>query len=472
MRLSLHGILLWVTALCLQAFVAAPIWGQAELVCTPLTDAQNTSADPVSPSTCQPYTGGFSNPAIFFTPHPDDDTLAMAGNIKQALAAGRTVIVELMTRGMASGAILVSNENDSGFLYDHTQGCGGADYTHFGTGAYPLIDTEAMGKAREREFLDSMRRLGVQAVVIHDYPDGGLDSQKVTDRIQQYWLTRGIPGIGFYGTAGSEDATTHPDHIAVHDGVVNSGATPRTLLSPYAGIICDVTQRHSYAQQHWVRMVPLDRATCDAKKNALLSYQVWNPAAGRYALGWVHSASELFVALSATGANEDCNEYVTQEAGAQSGSSGNPFTYANARDQQLACYGISVAPNFPSNCRDISDANDQQMCYGLSELSQSPCTTITDRNLQLACYGMSVAPNFPSNCRDITDPQMQNFCYGVSSGGSLSNCNNVSDSNTRALCQAFSVHNSSLCSGITNTNDRLFCQGISSRSQSPCVSIQ
>jgi len=63
---------------------------------------------------------------------PCDDTLAMAGHIEQALAAGRTVVVELMTRGMASSAFLVSGENDSSFLYDHTQGCGGADYTHLG----------------------------------------------------------------------------------------------------------------------------------------------------------------------------------------------------------------------------------------------------------------------------------------------------------------------------------------------------
>jgi hypothetical protein len=156
----------------------------------------------------------------------------------------------------------------------------------------------------------------------------------------------------------------------------------------------------------------------------------------------------------------------------QIASTGNPFIYRIPRDQQLACYGISVAPNFPTNCRDISDPDDRQMCYGLSQNSQSPCSTISDRNLQLACYGMSVAPNFPSNCRDITDPQLQNFCYGVSSSGTLSNCNNLTDANARAMCQGISQHNVSLCSSITNNNDRLFCQGIASRSQTPCTSIQ
>jgi hypothetical protein len=153
-------------------------------------------------------------------------------------------------------------------------------------------------------------------------------------------------------------------------------------------------------------------------------------------------------------------------------SNGNPFIYRIPRDQRLACDGISVAPNFPTNCDDITDPDDKQMCSGLSKKSQTPCMTIQDRNLQLACFGMSVRPSFPSNCRDITDPQLQNFCYGVSSNGSMSNCNNLTDANSRAMCVGISTHNVSSCSSITNSNDRLFCQGIASGSQTPCLSIQ
>jgi hypothetical protein len=154
-------------------------------------------------------------------------------------------------------------------------------------------------------------------------------------------------------------------------------------------------------------------------------------------------------------------------------SASNPFQYSIPRDQQLACYGISVAPNFPSNCRDITNADDQNMCYGMSENSQTPCMSIVDTNLKLACYGMSKAPQFPTNCHDITDPQMQAYCYGVSSAQQVTpNCNNVTDSNLRAQCLGIALHNTSFCSSITNTNDRLFCQGIASRSQTPCTSIQ
>jgi hypothetical protein len=154
-------------------------------------------------------------------------------------------------------------------------------------------------------------------------------------------------------------------------------------------------------------------------------------------------------------------------------SSSSPFLYNTPRDQQLACYGISVAPNFPSNCNDITNADDKQMCFGMSQNSQDPCMSIQDTNLKLACYGMSKAPQFPTNCRSITDPEMQAYCYGVSSAQTtVPNCNNVVDSNLRAQCLGIALHNASSCSSITNTNDRLFCQGIASRSQTPCRSIQ
>src|SRR5579859_6117073 len=39
---------------------------------------------------------------VFFAPHPDDETLGMAGPILAAKSSGATVIIELMTQGEAS----------------------------------------------------------------------------------------------------------------------------------------------------------------------------------------------------------------------------------------------------------------------------------------------------------------------------------------------------------------------------------
>lgn len=303
---------------------AVPALAQPEMVCTPIPDAQNGSAGPVDPTTCATYNGPFTQPAIFFAAHPDDETLGMSGSIHQALAAGRTVVVELMTRGTASGALgTLCGEPTSGSIA-HTIAC---DDTHYEDIMHPApspatrlgcSDTDGFGNARVREFMDSMRRLGVQAIAIHDYPDGGLPAQKVTARAQ-YWINRGFAGMSLYGTAGSGDYPyQHVDHEAVHDGLSNTGYAPRTFLSVYSGGICDAATRRSDA--HWSRTISLGASDCSARKNALAAYRVWNDAAGRYAVGWFHSTGYLFESDGATGANDDCTEYVTDEvAGAAPG---------------------------------------------------------------------------------------------------------------------------------------------------------
>lgn len=153
-------------------------------------------------------------------------------------------------------------------------------------------------------------------------------------------------------------------------------------------------------------------------------------------------------------------------------STGNVFLYPSAHDQYYGCHGI--ASGSVADCNNISDANDRLMCQAIAQHSQTPCSTpVTDRNLQLSCFGIAFAPNFPTNCRDITNPQMQSFCYGVSSGGSPTtpNCSTVADSDARALCNGMALHDSSFCSGISNANDRQFCLGVSSHTPSQCSTI-
>ncbi|MFL6195576.1 MAG: PIG-L deacetylase family protein [Thermoanaerobaculia bacterium] len=454
--------------LALLALATVPLSAQQEPVCTPIADAQNGTASAVRPTDCTLFTGPFTQPAIFFAAHPDDETLGMAGSISQALAAGRTVIVELMTRGTGSAALnTLCNESTSGTI-GHAIACDSfvENITHPApTSATRLAcsDANGFGNARVREFMDSMRRLGVHAIAIHDYLDGSLAATKVADRAR-YWINQGLPGMSIFGTAGSLDYQQHPDHIAVHDGIASTAYLPRTFLSVYAGAICDTSTRRARA---WQRVIPLNLTDCNAKKNALAAYRVWNDAAGRFAVGWFHSTGNLFESYGATGANEDCNEYVTDEG---TTSTGNPFIYANALDQNLACQGIAGRSSV--KCKNITDLNDRQMCSALAASSQTPCGSMTVRNLQLACYGMSVAPNFPSNCRDITDAQMRSFCYGVASWGSNPDCNNVVDANTKALCLGMSLRNGSYCASITNANDRQFCYGVSTHNTTYCASIQ
>jgi len=153
-------------------------------------------------------------------------------------------------------------------------------------------------------------------------------------------------------------------------------------------------------------------------------------------------------------------------------STGNVFFYASAHDQYYGCHGMATGST--TDCNNITDSNDRLICQAVAQHSQTPCSTpVTDRNLQLSCFGIAFAPNFPSNCRDITNPQMQSFCYGVSSGGSPStpNCSTVADPDARALCNGMALHDTSQCSNISNANDRQFCLGVAGHDGSQCSTI-
>src|SRR3954463_2063380 len=150
-------------------------------------------------------------------------------------------------------------------------------------------------------------------------------------------------------------------------------------------------------------------------------------------------------------------------------STANPFVYSSVNDQLQACLGI--ASRNASYCASVSDFNDRQMCAGLAASSQDPCRTMTDRNLQLTCYGLAFAPNFPSNCRDITDSGLRDFCFSAASWGSQGNCSGVTDVTDHALCQAMTFRDSSYCAAITNANDRAFCNAVSVHDSSFCGAV-
>ncbi|MES1245073.1 MAG: PKD domain-containing protein [Acidobacteriota bacterium] len=150
-------------------------------------------------------------------------------------------------------------------------------------------------------------------------------------------------------------------------------------------------------------------------------------------------------------------------------STANPFVYVDANDQRQACLGIAGRDTGP--CSSVSDFNDRQVCSGLAASSQAPCFSMTDRNLQLTCFGLAFAPNFPSNCRDITDAGLRDFCFSAASWGTQGTCSLVSDPADNALCQALTYRDSSYCAAITNADDRQFCLAVSVHDNSPCAAI-
>lgn len=224
---------------------------------------------PVDPVTLVPLCPPYDRPAVFLVPHPDDETLTMGGAIIQHLDAGRPVFLDLMTRGTATGARA-------------TLASGGTDDWHPGTHDY-VLSPEQIGTARTREFLDAAARLGVTGVYVSDFGDKDLTAEEVGQRAS-WWIANGGPGLSLKGTY-----TGHTDHIAVWDGLRASG---------HADI-----RGYSYDDAFRTRVDGI-AAQCEDKSFALGAYEVWDPARGRFAVGY-HSAAWAF-----TKARADCHEYV------------------------------------------------------------------------------------------------------------------------------------------------------------------
>ncbi|MFO0761415.1 MAG: PIG-L family deacetylase [Byssovorax sp.] len=237
---------------------------------------------PFDPRTKAPVCDIGPGPAVFIAPHPDDESIGMAGAILAARAKGRPVFIELMTHGEASGARRKLDD-------------GAGDRWHPGLHEYPLSRVE-FGEARVRELIDAAARLDVTGVVINDFPNGGLVDTDVLGRID-VWLARGLPGLSLAGTAGPQDPESpggkpHPDHVAVWDALVASGA------DDVRGYLIYDHLAHGGHPSASVSIAPF----CAQKAAALDAYGVWEPERGRYAIGF-HSVRSLIHA-----AQKDCVE--------------------------------------------------------------------------------------------------------------------------------------------------------------------
>lgn len=244
---------------------------------------------PVNPATGKPVCGPYDDAAVFISPHPDDETIGMAGAIHELLDQGRPVFIELMTHGEMSG-VRPTLDN------------GGTDRWHPGRHIYKLT-VEELGDARVKEFYDAAVRLGVTGVHVNGYKNGGLTSKDVAGRIRA-WIERVPEGLSLRGTAGPQDPNEtgkpHPDHAAVWEAMAASG------LSDVEGyMIYHYTAKGGVPDE--VRSIS---PWCPDKVDALDAYRVWDPRQGRYAIG----AHSVYWLLQKAGSS--CKEYVVYPGGA------------------------------------------------------------------------------------------------------------------------------------------------------------
>jgi hypothetical protein len=292
--------------------------------------AQAGTCGGISGYPVNPVTGAtlcsFTNPIVFFSPHPDDETLGMSGAILAAKAAGRTVIVELMTRGEGSGNCLP--------FFATTTDC---------------------ANARLNEFTESITRLGVDGVVggkdgrnnfgdkyllySNGAPDPSQGSNQafcsapnltpnpgIASRIS-FWLAHGGPGLSLRGASGVDDIICHPDHYAVALALKNAGYPDTKYYQVYR--VSDPNRDNATSTNWSGQTVTLTRENTNqycgtpgtkdctyasnqgsGKRGALSAYDIDCSASGLYAFGWGHSTGYLFDGYDGDCANGTAAEYV------------------------------------------------------------------------------------------------------------------------------------------------------------------
>ena len=238
-------------------------------------------------------------PAIFYAPHQDDESLAMAGAIREHVEAGREVILVLLTRGENGGLLDIMNGTADCPL---GQDCPGGGAHRVGLGQDDIV------RGRTAEFRAAARRLGVDRVVVRDRPDSAWGDypgfvQEVRATIQEFEAR--CPGASHKLVNGYRDVVHggNPDepnltHKACREAAEGLAGLDFRFYWVYG---------YTYPQEQRTAdyVLPLSANQFARKRQALAEYGHWDPERGRYALGY-HSVGQLMIDPAAA----DPHEYI------------------------------------------------------------------------------------------------------------------------------------------------------------------
>lgn len=217
-----------------------------------------------------------TGPAIFFTPHQDDESLSMGANILAEHVAGRQVIVVDVTDGSGSKAFGLVN-------------------TRLVSEGYAAL-TKAQfvqGRYNEQAAAVNLHLARDNASIVHEnYIDNTLTVAQATTTILKY--------VALYPDASFKTESwldLNPDHIAL-------GTAMRNLCN--TGQIPNGDCRFEQFRRYWTTM-PIAGSWIYGNvivTSALAEYKIWNPSAGRYAIGWTYSVPQDFIDATADGGRD------------------------------------------------------------------------------------------------------------------------------------------------------------------------
>ena len=230
-------------------------------------------------------------PAIFYSPHQDDEALAFGGAIREHKEAGRYVVLVLLTDGFNQPMLDLLNGNRKCSWHNTTH--------HFN------LTMEQLIWARKVEFIESARQLGVDKIIFANDGQGFPDNGLWTDNINQYPkyikfvednianMEKKYPGSSHKLVSGEfEREISSPDFkTPAHKGCYAAAYNLSNAIEDFAFYR---SNEYSFPknQRTGESKVILSQNWIVAKRKALEQYKYFDPTHGRFAIGY-HSVPHL-----------------------------------------------------------------------------------------------------------------------------------------------------------------------------------
>lgn len=221
---------------------------------------------------------------LYFAAHQDDELLSMGIDICRSLKRGDEVHVILCSDGSQSYVKKVLGNQKS---------C----KKHEGIHCYPL-STEEFVAARDREFYDSCRCLGVPEENIHIPQKRSVDGSvevRFAENLMKEYLTKIDPDAIICTISPNNGPSQHRDHKAVGNAAGNllKAGTVRQVryfIEPYQySEIADNPRQIPVAP----KTVIAQQEVANRIRSAIGAYSLWQPEQMRYAVGY-HSVTTQF----------------------------------------------------------------------------------------------------------------------------------------------------------------------------------
>ncbi|KUL62400.1 PIG-L deacetylase family protein [Streptomyces sp. NRRL S-1521] len=237
-------------------------------------------------------------PAIFYSPHQDDEAIGMAGSILEHRAAGRPVYLVLVSKGENGGIAQYLNRTPC-VLGDK---CSAPGHYHE-LGWQESWPTPEVVSARTSEFNQSAKALGVDKVINFKLSDTayGTESEynafvkQIMNKVRK--LAEQYPKASHKFAAGWLDTTdptqpTNATHKACSDAA---------YWLHKNGELTDIRFNHIYTYEAFSRsqrnrgadyVLNIPSAHMAKKRAAILAYNTWDPNRNLYTAGY-HSVPTM-----------------------------------------------------------------------------------------------------------------------------------------------------------------------------------